>query len=58
MCDLVLGLHILDSASTKLWYIQLGHMCEKGIIELSKQYLLCDKKIDKLDFYEHCVYGK
>jgi hypothetical protein len=28
------------------------------MIELSKQDLLCGLKIDKLDFSEHCIYGK
>ena len=36
----------------------LGHMSEFGMSILSKQGLLHDRKIGKLDFCEHCVFGK
>ncbi|KAK2985903.1 hypothetical protein RJ640_008119 [Escallonia rubra] len=48
----------IDSDITKLWHIRLGHMSERGMDVLSKQGLLGSKKIGKLDFREHCVFGK
>ncbi|KAK2992378.1 hypothetical protein RJ640_018297 [Escallonia rubra] len=48
----------IDSDTTKLWHMRLGHMSERGMDVLSKQGLLGSKKIRKLDFYEHCVFGK
>ena len=47
-----------DSDVTRLWHMRLGHMSEKGMSILSKQGLLCNQKIGKLDFCEHCVFGK
>ncbi|TXG74051.1 hypothetical protein EZV62_002630 [Acer yangbiense] len=43
---------------TSLWHRRLAHVSEKGLMELSKQGLLCGDKLDKLSFCEHCVYGK
>ena len=43
----------LDSDNT-----HLGHMSEFGMSILRKQGLLHDRKIGKLDFCEHCVFGK
>ncbi|KAK3010795.1 hypothetical protein RJ639_011899 [Escallonia herrerae] len=48
----------IDSDTTKLWHMRLGHMSERGIDVLGKQGLLGSKKIGKLDFCEHCVFGK
>ncbi|KAK3036784.1 hypothetical protein RJ639_030814 [Escallonia herrerae] len=48
----------IDSDTTKLWHMRLGHMSERGMDVLSKQCLLGSKKIGKLDFCEHCVFGK
>ncbi|KAK3038197.1 hypothetical protein RJ639_030304 [Escallonia herrerae] len=48
----------IDSDTTKLWQMRLGHMSERGMDVLSKQGLLGSKKIGKLDFYKHCVFGK
>ncbi|KAK3040718.1 hypothetical protein RJ639_028008 [Escallonia herrerae] len=48
----------IDSDTTKLWHMHLGHMSERGMDVLSKQGLLGSKKIGKLDFCEHCVSGK
>ena len=45
-------------SKTELWHRRLGHMSERGLIELGKQNLLCGDKVEKLDFCEHCVYGK
>ncbi|KAK3006561.1 hypothetical protein RJ639_015634 [Escallonia herrerae] len=48
----------IDSDTTELWHIPLGHMSERGMDVLSKQGLLGSKKTGKLDFYEHCVFEK
>ncbi|RDY04306.1 putative mitochondrial protein, partial [Mucuna pruriens] len=41
---------------TRLWHMRLGHVSEKGLLELVKQSLLNDDKIEKLEFY--CILGK
>src|ERR1044072_9168661 len=48
----------VDSDVTKLWHLRMGHVSERGLVELSKQGLLCGQQVGKLDFCEHCVYGK
>ncbi|KAK2967999.1 hypothetical protein RJ640_009208 [Escallonia rubra] len=48
----------IDSDTTKLWHMRLGHMSERGMDVLSKQRFLGSKKTEKLDFCEHCVFGK
>ncbi|KAK3043078.1 hypothetical protein RJ639_001193 [Escallonia herrerae] len=48
----------IDSDTTKLWHMCLRHMSERGMDVLSKQGLLGSKKIGKLDFCKHCVFGK
>ncbi|KAK2986619.1 hypothetical protein RJ640_004375 [Escallonia rubra] len=48
----------IDSDTTKLWHMRLEHMSERGMGVLSKQSLLGSKKSGKLDFCEHCVFGK
>uniref|UniRef100_A0A2N9JAK8 Uncharacterized protein n=1 Tax=Fagus sylvatica TaxID=28930 RepID=A0A2N9JAK8_FAGSY len=47
----------LDS-NTHLWHMHLAHMSEADMYILSKQGLLNGQKIGKLDFCEHCVFGK
>ncbi|KAG8503336.1 hypothetical protein CXB51_001298 [Gossypium anomalum] len=47
-----------DDDITKLWHMCLGHMSENGMVELSKRGLLDGQGICKLNFYEHCVFGK
>ncbi|KAG8491363.1 hypothetical protein CXB51_014484 [Gossypium anomalum] len=47
-----------DDDITKLWHIRLGHMSENGMAELSKRGLLDGQGICKLNFCEHCVFGK
>ncbi|KAL2628645.1 hypothetical protein R1flu_013331 [Riccia fluitans] len=42
----------------QLWHRRLGHMSEKGMEVLRTQNLLFDLKSSKLDFCEHCVFGK
>lgn len=44
--------------TTKLWHMRLGHMSEKGLSMLSKRGFLCGQSTGKMDFCEHCVYGK
>ncbi|KAK3025708.1 hypothetical protein RJ639_041713 [Escallonia herrerae] len=48
----------IDSNTNKLWHMHLGHMSERSVDVLTKQGLLGSKKIGKLNFYEHCVFGK
>ncbi|KAG8492060.1 hypothetical protein CXB51_015686 [Gossypium anomalum] len=47
-----------DDDITKLWHRRLGHMSENGMVELSKRGLLDGQGICKLNFCEHCVFGK
>ncbi|KAG8478589.1 hypothetical protein CXB51_028432 [Gossypium anomalum] len=47
-----------DDDITKLWHMCLGHMSENGMVELSKRGLLDGQGICKLNFCEHCVFGK
>ncbi|KAK2970683.1 hypothetical protein RJ640_001943 [Escallonia rubra] len=48
----------IDFGTTKPWHIRLGHMSETSMDMMSKQGLLGRKKTRKLDFFEHCVFGK
>ena len=41
---------------TKLWHIQLGHIGERGMLELHKRNLLKRVKTCKLDFCKYCVW--
>ncbi|KAL2608162.1 hypothetical protein R1flu_026735 [Riccia fluitans] len=41
-----------------LWHPRLGHMSEKGMEILRKQDLLSGLRFSKLEFCEHCVFGK
>ena len=43
---------------TKLWHMRLGHIGERGMLELHKRNLLKGMKTCKLDFCKYCVYGK
>ncbi|KAG8493611.1 hypothetical protein CXB51_011778 [Gossypium anomalum] len=47
-----------DDDITKFWHMCLGHMSENGMVELSKRGLLDGQGICKLNFCEHCVFGK
>ncbi|KAG8486054.1 hypothetical protein CXB51_019365 [Gossypium anomalum] len=47
-----------DDDITKLWHMRLRHMSENGMTELSKRGLLDGQGICKLNFCEHCVFGK
>ncbi|RVX19433.1 Retrovirus-related Pol polyprotein from transposon TNT 1-94 [Vitis vinifera] len=47
-----------ESNSTVLWHMRLGHMGERGMMELHKRNLLKGIKTCKLDFCKYCVFGK
>ena len=47
-----------ESNNTVLWHICLGHMSERGMVELHKRNLLKGITTCKLDFYKYCVLGK
>ncbi|GAV86111.1 gag_pre-integrs domain-containing protein, partial [Cephalotus follicularis] len=49
---------VSDSDDTKLWHMRLGHMSEREMNNLSKRGLLGGHSIGKLNFCEHCIYGK
>ena len=40
----------MSDEETKLWYLRLGHMRERGMHELSKQDLLEERSLETLDF--------
>ena len=46
-----------ESDNTVLWHMRLGHMGERGMMELHKRNLLKGIKTCKLDFYKYCVFG-
>ncbi|KAG8482181.1 hypothetical protein CXB51_026801 [Gossypium anomalum] len=47
-----------DNDITKIWHMRLGHMNENDMVELSKRGLLDGQGICKLNYCEHCVFGK
>lgn len=47
-----------NNDSSLLWHARLGHMSERGLLELNKMNLLKGVKTYKLDFYETCILGK
>ncbi|KAL9270861.1 Retrovirus-related Pol polyprotein from transposon TNT 1-94-like protein [Drosera capensis] len=47
-----------DADDTMLWHMRLGHMGERGMLELHKRNLLKGVKSCKLDFCKFCVLGK
>lgn len=47
-----------DADDTLLWHMRLGHMGERGMLELHKRKLLKGVKSCKLDFCKFCVLGK
>ena len=42
----------------KLWHIRLRHMSDNGMPNLSRRGLLDEKKTNKLEFCESCIFGK
>ena len=49
---------VATADETKLWHMRLGHMSEKGMIILGKKGCLGKTSTGKLDFCDHCVFGK
>ncbi|GJV93371.1 retrotransposon protein, putative, ty1-copia subclass [Tanacetum coccineum] len=47
-----------SSDTTNLWHMRLGHMSELGLTVLSKRGLLDGQCVGKLEFCEHCIFGK
>ena len=43
---------------TQLWHMRLGHMSEKGMTILGKKGCLGNASTGKLDFCDHCIFGK
>ncbi|GMI69734.1 hypothetical protein HRI_000642700 [Hibiscus trionum] len=54
------GAHYVESYddNTKLWHMRLGHLSERGMVELHERNLLHGVKSCKLDFCEFYVLGK
>jgi len=61
-CSIVIGnasvASVVPHNNSELWHLRLGHVSERGLVELVKQGLLRKNKLDKLEFCEHCVLGK
>ncbi|KAG8477231.1 hypothetical protein CXB51_031078 [Gossypium anomalum] len=47
-----------DDDITKLWHMRLGHKSENDMIKLNKRGLIDGKGICKVNFCEHCIFGK
>ncbi|KAK1609790.1 hypothetical protein QYE76_033463 [Lolium multiflorum] len=47
-----------ESSKTNLWHKRLGHMSELGMAELTKRELIDGCDFGKLEFCEHCIFGK
>ena len=47
-----------ETDNTVLWHMRLGHMSERGMVELHKRNLLKGIKTCKLDFCKYCVLEK
>ena len=47
-----------DASKTNLWHKRLGHMSELGMAELIKRDLLQGCSLGKMQFCEHCIFGK
>lgn len=47
-----------DIDNTNLWNKRLGHVVQKGLLELLRKNLLCGDKVNKLEFYDICILGK
>ena len=54
----LIGNRVAVTDDTKLWHMRLGHIGERGMLELHKRNLLKRVKTCKLDFCKYCVYGK
>jgi len=49
---------IASHNNSELWHLRIGHVNERGLVELTKQGLLGKDKLDKLKFCDHCILGK
>ena len=49
---------VFDTDDTYLWHMRLGHMGERGLMELHKRKMLKGVKTCKLNFCKYCVFGK
>jgi hypothetical protein len=47
-----------EPSKTNIWHPHLGHMSEHGMAELIKRELLVGCNMSKLEFCEHCIFGK
>jgi hypothetical protein len=47
-----------EPSKTNLWHARLGHMSEHGMEELIKREPLVGCNMSKLEFCEHCIFGK
>ncbi|CAJ2662759.1 unnamed protein product [Trifolium pratense] len=47
-----------DNDATKLWHLRLGHLSERGMMELHKRSLLKGVRSCKMDLCKYCVLGK
>jgi hypothetical protein len=47
-----------EPSKTNLWHARLSHMSEHGMEELIKRGLLVGCNMSKLEFCEHCIFGK
>ena len=45
-------------SKSELWHKRLGHVSERGLIELGKQGLLGTERVEKLSICEYCMLGK
>ena len=61
-CSIVIALASMASQTPhdkiKLWHLRLGHVNERGLVELEKQNLLNGNKLDKLEYCDHCILSK
>ncbi|XP_019108146.1 uncharacterized mitochondrial protein AtMg00300-like [Beta vulgaris subsp. vulgaris] len=56
------ALHLLQgstiTSSDAVASYEVGHMGKRGMQILTKRNLLCGRKVQDLEFREHCVFGK